>query len=335
MAAGDHNPIVEIAIVTIIVVAVAIPILVSLGPSESGDAEIKPETNTAVTVDSLVNSIPGSVDVTATREYSVAFDGQGGHVAADTTDSLATGSWTVCAAGELDTDANLDATAPLYAYDNASILIQYDAGNWVAYFDNGSHDAMARIDAPSPASGLTPVCGRYNETANELVVSRGASISSPVALTSATTPRNVSVAWSGRIDEVREFGRAVNDATLQAYGDDPMTPLPNRDRISRWMLDEGEGTSTTVYWNSADGTVVNGTWTDGVADPGPERGVDYELHDQPFRFEATDGGHFDGAPVAYVSWSNYPLGINLDVTSLLAMLIGLLLIVEIYNRMTI
>lgn len=278
--------------------------LTMVGPAGSGDVAIEPQPGTTQVVDSTVGEVPDSATVLATTEAAISFSGSGGYVEASTSDTLTDGSWTVCAAAELADDANQQATATVYAHDNASILLQYDAGNWMAYASNDSHDAKATLDAPAAASGLTPICGRFNATTEAVTISRGSSVSSPATMSTSPALRNVTVAFTGTIDEVREFNASLDDAALQAYAADPIEPRPGTERVSRFMFDEGTGSSTAVYFAGVDGTIHNGTWADGVADPGLSRGTDYELSPRPFSVRAVQVAYLDGAPIMHVRWSD-------------------------------
>lgn len=265
-------------------------------------------------IDSFVD-VPGDLSLTdstrveATLENAIFFDGN------DTVDvsepgNITNSSWTICSTVQLGHDTNLNATYDVVAYENESILIQYDAGEWAAYYDNGTHDGRAVIDAPSPrgtsggllSSGdpLTSICGRYNDSSNELVVTRDGSVSSPVALTSSTAVRNVSWQWVGSQDEVRIFNRSTTNATITSYADDPIRPQPNTDRVARFMFDEGDGSTTTVYFADVTASIGGAEWAEGVTAPGLSEGTDYELADTPLRVKVLSGGYLEGAPAIWV-----------------------------------
>lgn len=306
----------------IVVIAVASAIL--SGVLSGGPAAIQtPANNTTITVDQGQTSVPSWVDVSATRGNAVAFSAWNGYVE---TPTLGNGSITVCSAGKLASDANTKATYTLYADDNATTLLQYDAGHWMFYHANvsGSLSAKATVAAPNPSATLRPVCGRYNAANETVSVSRGTTVSAPVQMDSDTERRNTSYDWYGSIDETRTFGEAIPNATLTAYGNDPIQPLEDWNRTGRLMYDEGSGTTTNIYWSSQDATIVNGTWTDGLDDVALDKGDDYRLYDRPFQILFPPSGYLDGAPVVYLTWLATPMGINF--VSLLMSLVGILIV---------
>lgn len=276
-------------------------------------------TNQVRTVDNPTTDVfvdvPGDLSLTdstraeATLGNALFFDGND-TVTAPEPSNITNGSWTICSTVQLGDDTNLNATYDIVAYDNESILLQYDAGEWAAYYNNGTHDGMASIDAPTPrgtSGGLlssgdpfTSVCGRYDATENELVIARDDTFSNPVALTASTTGRNVSWEWVGRQDEVRLFNRSTANSTITSYAADPIRPQPNTDRVARFMFDEGEGTTTIVYFAGVTASIDGAEWTDGVNAPDLSKGIDYELADEPLRIKVLSGGYLDGAPVVWV-----------------------------------
>lgn len=293
---------VEYIIAAVIVIGI-IPAAISMGVSSGGTAVVNPTVDDAVQISSS-NGIPDTVTVRASKGNALRFANETDSVASSAPVTLTNGSWTVCAAASLSSTANRNVTYTVFAYDNASVLLQYDAGAWSAYYENDSGaDAIVRIPADDPAAGLVPVCGRYNESRG-LSLSRGDTITAPQELSNETASRNVSETWQGRIDEVRAFGEAVDNETIVKYADDPIQPLPGRDRLARWMFDEGSGSTTTVFFAGTEATITGATWTTGVNPPGLTKGVDYELEGGPFRLRVPSGSYLDGAPAAYVSWSS-------------------------------
>lgn len=265
----------------------------------------QPQSNTSITLDSGETTVPNGVEVSATKENALAFPGDG-YVDGP---GPANGSKTVCAAGQLDGDANGQATYTLYGAENGSVLLQYDAGQWMGYVEANGDSAKATMNAANPDEWRR-VCLRYNATASTVTVSRDTTVGSPVAMDGDTERRNASFDWFGKIDEVRTFGNPVPNATLSAYGDDAIQPFPDENRTGRMMFDEGEGGSTEVYWANTDATLVNASWTSGLSDVPLDRGTDYQLSGDPFQITLTDSGYLDGAPIVWISWLSLPLGIN-------------------------
>lgn len=317
----DTDDIVQLFVavpLAVIVIIILLSVITSVGVGGEGSAAINATTEGYTTVDASVDELPSTVTVRATTGNALDFDGNT-TVSANVSDGLGNDSWTVCAAVELDDQADLNGTYDVLAYDNASILLQFDAGNWSVYHDNGTHDGKATIAASDPkttGSGsflsflfdsgedeLRRVCGRYNGTNNELDITRDGTRSPAVPLTASTTTRNVSVSWEGRQDEVRVFRSAVANATLTAYGEDPVQPLPGTAREARFMFDEGSGGLTTVYFADQTASVGTATWATGAGGPDLSEGMDYELAGSPFRLTIVSGGYLEGAPVEHVTWS--------------------------------
>lgn len=325
-----------VTVVAVIAIAIVTNALVVAGLSD-GSASVNATTTENTTLDGRIDSIPASVTVRATTETALAFDGTN-VVESSTPKNVTDGSWTICTTAELGSDANANATYDLVGYENASVLLQYDAGAWRVYYDNGTHDATARIDAPAPKNGLTPVCGRYNETSDRLHVIREGEFSSPAGLTSSTAPLNVSWAWEGRQDEVRIFGNAVSNTTISEYATDPIRPQPTEQRLARFMFDEGSGDTTTVYFASSTASVSGLDWTNGVSNPRKwlglasaiDEGDDYVLTSEPFGIRIVEGGYLDGAPVVHVNWSETSL-IGF-IMGFIPVLFGVLVIVVIGNE---
>lgn len=287
--------------------------------SVSGSTSINATTTGYTPVDAALRDVPNHVTVEATTGYGLSFSGDQA-LSASLPSNLTNNSWTVCAAVELNDTSNQNGTYDVVAYDNASILLQFDDGQWSVYANNGSADGKATIAAPDPtttttgggyfswlfpskAASLRRVCGRYDAASNELVVARDGNVSAAVPLTASTTTRNVSVNWTGREDEIRVFGSAVSNATLAEYSDDPVQPLPGTNRIARLMLDEGSGTTTKVYFATQTIPIGNASWADGAQRPSLSLGTDYQLHNTPFSLRVLPGGYLEGAPVEYVSWT--------------------------------
>jgi len=283
------------------ILKVVIPVIVAVlllplfaGFSFGGTATFDPYQGTQEVSDKLVGE-PQQLDVEATTGKALRFDGDD-HVDIQS-QNFSQGSWTVVSAVRLHPDTNRNDTYDVYAWGNGSLLLQYDAGQWSVYYENATGaDAKATIDAPSPSDGLTTVGARYNETENELVVVHDGTVSDPVALDNDTTSRNLSRPWNGTIDEVRGFDAAVNNSTLDTYADDPIAPLPNTNRSSRYMFDEGEGGTTKAYFIGGDVDIDGATWTDGVPKPGLSEGTDYEIKTSPLRLVIPAGSYLIGAP---------------------------------------
>ena len=230
-------------------------------------------------------------DVTLTTGYALAFS-DGGHVDANIEDEIGA-EWSVCAVAAVD-EAHSDANMAIYAHDNESVLLEYRGGEWAAHYNDGSQTADATIEATDPHS-LSPVCAVFD--GDELVVWDGHEPSEPGQLSSETEPRPITIGFEGTIDEVRTFDGAIADDSVARFADEPVDALAEENHRSRMMFDEGEGTTTTIYYQDTDGDVVDAEWTDGVE--GPELVENEDWSSENLRIIALEGGLLDGAPVGY------------------------------------
>lgn len=290
-----------IAVVSIIVLGAVVNAAGSVladgsDTGETGTIEIATEPTVGAFVDVPDIDDAYGASAAATLENALYFDGNATAESGEPT-NMSRGSWSACAVAELDSSANQNDTYTVAAYENATILVQFDAGDWAVYFNNTTRSGMARIDATSPTTE-TAVCARWNES--HLIVSRNATISSGVALTSSTTSRNVTRNWTGTLDEVRTFNSSISDNEIQTYAGDPITPLPGTNRSTRWMFDEGSGGTTRDYVSDTDATIYGTSWTSGVAKPSISEGTDYEVRASPLEIKVLSGGYLDGAPVVWV-----------------------------------
>jgi len=322
----------------LVAVAIVVPLLgVMAGLGSGGFVAVDADTTDFQTVDATVGGIPNDVVVQATTESAVALDGNAS-IESTAPQNLTNQSWTVCAAAELGDGSNLQDTYDVFAYQSETILLQYDAGQWSLYYNDSSESAKVALPATNPQAGFTPVCGRYDQANDSVSLMVDGTISGPVAMDGAVGTRNLSRNWTGRIDEVRTFDRRVSNSTAQTYASDPVKPLPGTNRSARFMLDEGEGGSTKVYFASSDATLVGASWVSGI--PGPETdnrlltniqdGQDYELQSSPFGIRLLAGGYLEGAPVVYVKYGQGTVvgGLyNVVIT-----LVALTILVAIANR---
>lgn len=297
--------VVVIGIVLLIGLAVsgAVVDVISDSPSaQSAGGDFEPVGGETTTFEAALGEGQSVETVTATREYAVAVDGDG-FVDADPPDGWDDGSWSVTAvatANESSDRFNPNATHVILAADNGTLLVTYDAGKWAAYYDDGALTQQVSVN------------GTLNQT--EIVVVRDADNGTLAidadgrrdvqSLDSDTEQRNVTLEWVGTIDEVRYLSVALDDAAIDTYQDDPINPLNASDHTARWMFDEGEGSTSEVYYGGSNATLErNATWAAGVDGPELVDGADYELETDPIRVTTISGGYLDGAPVAYVSYT--------------------------------
>lgn len=274
----------------------------------SGSATIDASTAGHTTLDTTLNEIPGSVTVEATTGRAIALTGASdSFVESDAPVTLASdGTWTVCTWAEVDSGAASETMTALSANGRAIIEYNGTAGNWSGwYYDDGSRNSY-RVDvsAPNQPGNLTNTCLRHNGT--HLSIYRNNTQGEIVNATQsniASASVNASN-WDGRLEEARIFDDALSSSERQQLVDSPVRPLPGTNRTARLMFDEGEGTTTAMYFAATDATLSNATWVAGFADPGMSRGTDYELGEHPFSIRIIAGGFLDGAPVEHVSWSD-------------------------------
>jgi len=184
----------------------------------------------------------------------------------------------------------------IYAEANATILVRYEAGNYSAYYDDGSLSGTVT----APASGDRQAVGvTYNESAAELRLYVDGQQQDTTALSSTTEPRQPAYEWDGTIDEFRRWETPVGDATHAAYASDPVQPLAPATTTHRVMFNNDD--PDEVYYANGIATLVGETeLVDGVEPPTLTRGTDFELATDPIRIRATSGGYLDDAPVVFV-----------------------------------
>lgn len=343
------STIIEVTI-AVVVVAAILPSVISLGAPIGADA-VHPDTTTFTKIADFSQQ-PGTVEVASTKRNALYFN-ETDSVEASGPVNLSNSSWAVMASAQLaDADVAPDnLTYNLYAYDNESILLQLDHGDWVAYYDNGTHSALARVDAPAPRdktgvlssdTAFTRVIATYNQTTETLTLSRAGEAWDTDSMDNATEARNLSIGWIGAIDEVRTFDSAVDNATITAYGDDPIQPFPDAERSSRLMFDEGSGTETAVYVDGSVATIQGAQWTEGIDGPATggffdsltsttlSEGDDFLLDSNPFSMRLVEGGYLEGAPVVFVQWHWNSL--SLDIIGFIPVFAMLLVLVTLANR---
>lgn len=302
--------VVVIGVLALIGLAVIGPIVgvVTDGSVSDTQQSIEPAVGESVSVSDSTTAEESAVTVRATREHAVYTDG-GGYVDADPPDGWDNGSWSVTAVANPDTGEsgflggdentawNPKATHNVVAVDNSSFRIDWDAGQWAAYYNGGSQSAMASVPA---TADQTSIVVTLNETSDELTISADGS-SDTDTLDSAIEQRNASVNWVGMIDEVRFINDELSISQTQTYQSDPIDPLPDADYGARWMFDEGVGETSVAYYNGSDAQLVQAGWTSGVSGPSLSEGTDYELQNDPLAIVVLDGGYLDGAAVVFVN----------------------------------
>lgn len=332
--------IIEILVAAVIVTAVIPGVIQQAQPTGFDAVNATTEDYTSVGDRA---AIPGNVEVSSTKANALRFN-ETGSVEASGPTNLTDNDWSVCAAPELDNAslAPINLTYDIWAYKNETALLQLDHGDWVAYYNNSSMDALTRVSADAPRDGFHPICTRYDDDSGTLWLRTPSGWDSD-KMDNTVESRNVSVGWIGRIDEVRTYRTPISNATMSTYADDQIEPLPGTDRASRMMFDEGSGSTTAVYFDGSTATIRDAEWVDGI--PGPatggffkslttetlREGSDYAIGSSPFSIKIVEGGYLEGAPVEYVSWGGAH-GLLGFVLGFIPVLAGLLVIVVIANR---
>lgn len=305
-AIGAALGVIMLAIMAIVGLAILGPVVTevsNMGVGE-GSASFAPDAGNSTVIKSSLGDGDLAIDVAATRENAVFLNATG-HLDTSAPSDWDNGSWTACVVAEPATGEpgwNPNATYDALAIENETLLIQWDAGNWRGTFRGNNGSATVTVDATATQ---TPVCTTFNESTDEFTIhAEGSTATNTLDSNPAVT--NVSDSWLGMLDEVRLIETDAPSGQISAYQSDPVRPL-SVPHTGRWMLDEGEGTASTGYYDAGSATLVSASWTSGVSDPGLDEGADYTLSFQPFAVTTVSGGYLDGAPVAYVSWTS-PLG---------------------------
>lgn len=296
-----------VALVGVVILAPVVGVVTDTGVTDV-ERTVKPQVGESVFLSDETSTDESAVTVRATRGFGVYTDG-GGYVDAAPPNGWDNGSWSATAVAQPDTGENgffsqdeetawnPQATHNVVAVNNSSFRIDWDAGRWVAYYDDGTESAMASV--PGTAD-QTPIVVTFNETSDELTISADGSTATD-ALDSNIEPRNQSVNWVGMVDEVRYVTDELSDSQSQTYQSDPIGALSAADHSARWMFDEGWGGTSVAYYNGSDANLIQAGWASGVSGPGVSEGTDYELRNDPLAIVVIDGGYLDGAPAVYVN----------------------------------
>jgi len=290
-----------VLIITILAAVVGGAIIQGAINTDQQSLTADPEPGQTVRLSNSIQKVPGETSVYATTGNAVSLAGTSdSNVTWRVVDEVETGPWTTCAYVEVADGANTDATMDVIAIANGAIQIEFDAGQWSVYYDNGTHDAIVRADASAPTDPET-VCGRY--TGSQLEVWVNGSQQATTTLTTGPATRNTSVPFEGSLDEIRVTNDTVPAARLDAYDDYPAIAFDSsRQKAARLMLDEGSGTTSRVYFQTPNATLHNATWTSGVSQRELDQGADYEWATDPWGIVAVDGGTIDDAPIVYVDY---------------------------------
>jgi len=293
-----------------------------------GDTSINPTVGQTTTLDENMDEVT-QFEPTLTRGYGIELNSGDDYVNASEPANWDNNSWTACAVGELADGANLDATYSLLAIDNETVALQYDGGSWVAYYDNGTDEALAAVPAVDPQT-LTPVCARHNESTGELTLNAEGN-QTTVNVAGGKT-RQSAINWRGAVDEYQLFDQRLTDSEVSQYQSEPAAGL-GVEPDARWMFEEGSGDTTEPYFfdsvaelnGSASFTGDNG----GVQSPDLARGSDYEVSANPLEITPLAGGLIDKSPILYITWGDGAAGTFAAVVGTISAVFGLIAILPV------
>lgn len=204
----------------------------------------------------------------------------------------------------------------IYAEDNATVLVEYEAGNYSARYETSSGDS-AHVTAPA-SGGQQAVGVEYRNATSELRLYIDGTVVDTDTADATVEPRQPAYEWDGTIDEFRRWETPVGSATHAAYADDPVQVLNSSSATHRAMFNTDD--PDEIYYANGSATRVGDTEiVDGVQPPDLVQGSDYEIATDPIRIRATSGGYLDGAPVVFV----FPTGSGGVFSGLLGMLVGI------------
>jgi len=245
-----------------------------------------------------VAGIPEDATVKATTGDGLRLGGNGSYVS-DPADPAVVrqGAWAVAIVVEPGETVDQVDTRTVYAKDNETIHLLYERGEWTLRAENGT-GATAYANASASLDGTTTLSGAYNESAGVVELYVNGSLVDTAPYTTETVARDPAADWIGTVDEVRLWNRSLARSEHRAYHREPARAITGA-RALRLMFDGDR--VFTAHFASGDATGVGATeQTDGVADPGLDRGADYRIDTDAETIETADGGLVDGAPVLLV-----------------------------------
>lgn len=310
-AQAPGNPVAVVLTVVVVAVAAIVGLMilssvagvaVEMG-SSSGEVSYDPVTGEEEVIDENIEDRPALLEISLTTGSGVELSGENSYVDLNSSGAFDNGSWTVMAAGELDEEANQAGTYSLLAHDSENVTIAFSGGEWVAwYIDENGDSARVSLPAEEPTE-FSAIALAHNDTANTIQLTVDGQTSSEQALDEESIERPLQWNWPGVVDEYRFFPGLVDQAERERLTETP-TAGTNENQTARYMLDEGEGTTSKAYYSDAKAELVNADWGDGLDDPGLEENVDYSVTVNPLAVTTLADGLADGSPVLYVEWDD-------------------------------
>ena len=242
-----------------------------------------------------------TLSVDATQATAVELDGTG-YVEADEPDGWDTGNWSVAVTATPDTGgANFGSESFVVLAPTGEaggeLLVAWDAGQWVAVYDDGAESAVVAVDGTTDQTELVVT---FDDTAGELAI-HADDASETAVLDAETVAQPDAFRWVGTLDEVRYVDGVLTPAEIDTYQADPVDPLSSADHNARWMFNEIDGSSPKGYEGAASATLINASYTAGVAGPDLVFGEDYNASADPLSVTVLSDGYLDGAPTAFVT----------------------------------
>jgi hypothetical protein len=290
-----------IAVALVAVVLSAVFGVISVGGVGSISAVFEPAPDTFAEGELAdTNEEPDTLDVRLSTGTGVALNGTG--YVDDPTDPsrFDMGSdWAVATTVEPAT-LNPNATYTVYAADNETVHVLYEAGEYTVRYDDGVASGYAAVPANEDAQTTLVVSFDYGDDILQLrTVSNGTEYSDTTGMTADATPaRDVTYRWRGTIDEVRVWDRDLTTSEQRAYTTAPVEPVAPGNATVRAMFNDNA--LTTVYYNSGSATLAgDATATDGVVGPTLSEGSDYDVQTGPLAIRGVSD-RLANAPVAFV-----------------------------------
>lgn len=312
MASGDGSvQTVIMVIVVALAVLVSIPLLgqFAMQTSETGKAGA---TNERVAISTSSSTYLGSNPVTDVTVKDST--GQAVHLSYEDASISASGAGPSDAPLSMSVWAELDDNASVandyHLLDaNGTAVLQYRNGNYVAHFNNSTHNATVSTTAPAPKS-LTHVGLRVDN--GYLAIYVNGTYQNQTAVTTGNSTADPAVNLYGTLDEIRTWDSGISNATFGELYSDPVGGQESTSPLARIMFDEGSGDSAHIIYVGTNADLSSGvTWVNGLSGTVLQEdrmlsSGDYSLNKKEGTIRATGSGELADAPVAYVTFTSKP-----------------------------
>lgn len=221
------------------------------------------------------------------------------------------GNWSVTTGARLDPGATTENMTVVSV--SGDVLIQYNAsrGNWTAYYYDRASRQSWRVDvnAPSPSANFTVVTATANQT--HFWIYANTTRGEVVNITGSNTAEYGNYTnFDGRVDETNTFNDTTNSSEQAGFVTNPIGPRPDRYRTARLMFDRPNRSTQLMFFAPANIVASNATGAAGFAgsemqsvDDTLFATADYRWYVEGPKIKPLSGGELDGAPVAYVSYT--------------------------------